>query len=227
MASPVHLTWVPGAASVSRLLASAAAVFWDFDGVIKDSVNTKAEAFEHLFRVYGSAVAARVREHHEAHGGMSRYEKMPLYLRWAGESGDAAQVSEFCLRFSQLVFHAVIDAPWVPGVREYLYAHHGNQPFFLVTATPEQEIRSIVAETKLSHCFRAVYGAPGTKTSAIQDALRRWSFPPTRSLMIGDSSADLLAAEASGLLFILRCTSYNRDLQQRYRGPAFSELSYE
>ena len=58
------------------LLAAARIVFWDFDGVIKDSVAAKSDGFEKLFRPFGAEVARRVRQHHEAHGGVSRYEKI-------------------------------------------------------------------------------------------------------------------------------------------------------
>ena len=116
-------------------------LFWDFDGVIKDSVAVKTDAFERLFAPFGAEVAARVRAHHESNGGMSRYAKLPLYLRWAGRSGSEAEVSRYCELFSAAVQQAVIDSPWVPGVREYLRANHERQGFVLVTATPQAEMR--------------------------------------------------------------------------------------
>ena len=57
-------------------------VFWDFDGVIKDSVGVKSDAFESIFLPFGRDVAAKVREHHEKNGGVSRHKKIPLYLAW-------------------------------------------------------------------------------------------------------------------------------------------------
>ena len=59
-------------------------LFWDFDGVIKDSVEVKTQAFFQLFEPFGELVAEKVRKHHEAHGGMSRFDKFPIYLQWAG-----------------------------------------------------------------------------------------------------------------------------------------------
>ena len=51
-----------------------------FDGVIKESVSVKTDAFVDLFRPYGRDVCEQVRKHHLANGGMSRYQKMPTYL---------------------------------------------------------------------------------------------------------------------------------------------------
>jgi beta-phosphoglucomutase-like phosphatase (HAD superfamily) len=70
-------------------------LFWDFDGVIKESVGVKTEAYTRLFEPFGAAVAARVREHHEAHGGMSRFEKLPLYLGWAGRSSSPEEIEHY------------------------------------------------------------------------------------------------------------------------------------
>ena len=215
------------AASAKSLLANASVVFWDFDGVVKDSVGIKSDAFERLFLPYGRAMAARVRAHHEQHTGVSRYEKMPLYLKWAGEPTDAAHVERFCARFSKLVYQAVVDSRWVAGVREYLRAHHAAQAFVLVTATPQQEIETILTAIEISHCFREVHGAPMSKNVAIKSVLQRWQLVPAESLMIGDSASDLAAADANGVPFLLRRTPHNQDLQQVYTGATFDELKYE
>ena len=55
-------------------------IFWDFDGVIKDSVQIKSKAFGNLFAQFGNIISKRVIEHHESNGGMSRFEKIPIYL---------------------------------------------------------------------------------------------------------------------------------------------------
>ena len=212
---------------VSTLLQGAEVIFWDFDGVIKDSVAVKSDAFEQLFLPYGKEVARQVRHHHEAHGGVSRYEKMPLYLEWAGEPVTQDKIDEFCNRFSQLALQAVIDAPWVTGVREYLLANYTQQRFVLVTATPETEMRQILETLGISRCFLEVCGAPMPKSTAIRNALQNLKFPHGQTLVVGDSETDLNAAETNGVAFLLRRTSLNRALQERYTGPMFDDLSHE
>lgn len=205
-------------------LRGAQLVFWDFDGVIKDSVGVKTAAFERLFLPFGPEVARKVREHHEANGGMSRYDKIPVYLRWAEQEANAASVQLFCERFSELAYQGVIDAAWVPGVREYLEEQHSSQPFVLVTATPQEEIESILARLGIAHAFREVHGAPRTKTEAIADVLQRWRLAPAQAVFVGDASADLAAARANGVTFLLRRTTLNSHLQKDFIGPSFDDL---
>src|SRR5262245_6133557 len=125
------------------MLRRYAVLFWDFDGVIKDSVDVKGAAFERLFAPYGVALATKVRRHHEQHGGVSRYEKLRLYLRWTGEASSDAEVDRYCELFSAAVRQAVIDCAWVPGAREYLQENHGRQTFVLLSATPQIELEEI------------------------------------------------------------------------------------
>lgn len=213
--------------NAAQNLRAASLIFWDFDGVIKDSVEVKTTAFERLFLPYGAEIARRVRRHHEANGGVSRFDKIPLYLTWAGEPANPAQVEAFCDLFSQAVLQAVIDAPWVPGVCEYLLRHCAEQYFVLVTATPQEEIEQILAALELTHCFREVHGAPTKKASAIEAVLARQKCAPERALMIGDAETDLRAAQANAVPFLLRRTPLNLSVQASYGGPMFYDLNDE
>ena len=195
--------------------------------MIKDSVDVKTEAYERLFLPYGVETARRVRQHHEANGGMSRFDKVPLYLEWAGQSATPEQIEKCCQQFSQAVVKAVIDSPWVPGVREYLLKHYMDQYFAVVTATPQDEIEEILGSLELLHCFREIFGAPTKKEQAINAVLERLKCPPDEAVVIGDSESDLLAAQANLVPFLLRRTPLNRRLQATYQGPMFDDFNDE
>lgn len=210
--------------SITSLLRKASIVFWDFDGVIKDSVGIKSDAFEKLFSIYGSKLAKKVRAHHELNGGMSRFKKIPLYLEWAGETQTAQLVEAYCEKFANLVVQAVIDSPWVPGVREYLLDNFSSQRFVLITATPQEEIESILAALNISHCFQDVYGAPMEKDKAVASVLKRCSIQAQDALVVGDSTSDLHAANMNKVPFLLRSTPLNEMMRERFVGVTFISL---
>ena len=210
-----------------NLISETPLVFWDFDGVIKDSVEVKSTAFEALFLSYGHEIAARVRRHHEMNGGMSRFEKIPIYLAWVREPADDIQVNEFCDRFANLVLQAVIDSPWVPGAREILLGQNAQQYFVLVTATPQDEIQKIVEALEILGCFREIHGSPKRKSSVMKDVLSRLNCHPMQTLMIGDAEADLAAAQSNSVPFLLRRTSFNMALQAHYAGPMCDNFLHE
>ncbi len=208
------------------LLRAGQIIFWDFDGVIKDSVTVKSTGYEKLFSPYGATVVEKVRRHHGQHGGVSRYEKIPLYLSWAGESSSPNLVQDFCNQFSNLVQQAVIDSPWVPGVREYLHENHSQQHFILITATPQEEIERILNALKIAHYFREIHGAPTAKATVVREVLDRLDCSPEQALVVGDSETDLGAAEKNNVPFLLRCTFFNQELQERFQGPFFERLKF-
>ena len=200
-------------------------IFWDFDGVIKDSVNVKTMAFVKLFQPYGVGIADRVREHHEAHGGMSRFDKLPLYLRWAGEDSRHTLISQFCDQFADLVFNEVINSPWVPGAEFYLRANSHKQTFILVSATPQDELEKILYNLNLINCFAEIIGAPTRKKDAIRMMQEKLKLDPQECLMIGDAKEDYKAAQANHVPFLLRRHSTNAEVFSDYNGISVKDFT--
>jgi phosphoglycolate phosphatase-like HAD superfamily hydrolase len=208
------------------LLKEKQVIFWDFDGVIKDSVAVKSLGYEKLFLPFGAKLVKRVNQHHKAYGGVSRFKKIPLYLNWAGESANAVQVQKFCDQFSKLVQQAVVESPWVPGVYDYLSSHNESQCFILITATPQEEIEQILDMLGIIQYFREVHGAPKTKTIVVNEVLSRLNYSSEQALVIGDSKTDLKAAEENNVAFLLRRTPLNKELQQQFQGPSVESLNF-
>lgn len=199
-------------------------LFWDFDGVIKDSVDVKTRAFVNLFRANGPEFAEKVRVHHENNGGMSRFEKIPIYLRWAGEEPSTELVREYCDQFSVEVLRGVIDSPWVPGVERFLRTNPYHQTFVIVSATPQAELHQILTALALRECFADVFGAPTRKAAAIRLTLDERRLGAEECLMIGDAVEDLQAADENGVPFLLRRHSTNAGLFVAYGGVTMNDF---
>jgi phosphoglycolate phosphatase-like HAD superfamily hydrolase len=191
----------------------ASFVFWDFDGVIKDSVEVKSDAFEQLFLPFGKDIAKKVRIHHEENGGISRFDKLPIYLDWAGQTLSAQLIDEYSGKFSLLVKQKVIDSKWMNGVLEYLQENYQRQQFFLVTATPQKEIEEILAQLKIAGYFKQVIGSPVSKVNALKLLLNKYEIDRKQAIMIGDSLHDFESAKDGRIPFALFMTKLNKDLQ--------------
>ena len=196
------------------LLNNKKNIFWDFDGVVKDSVEIKSNAYEELFLQWGVCVSNKVRDHHGLNGGMSRFDKIPLYLSWTDEDINKKLIDKLCNDFSILVKHKVINSPWVPGVVD-LIDHIGSigHASYIVTATPQSEIIEILHELKLHSSFKEIIGAPINKSDAIKSIIDKYKISKKSSIMIGDSKTDMIAAKNNHIDFILRKTNENTALQ--------------
>ena len=200
-------------------------LFWDFDGVIKDSVEVKTHAYFSLFEPYGLDLAEKVRKHHTVNGGMSRFDKLPIYLEWAGISPSKIIVDEHCERFSKLALQGVIDSPWVDGAENYLHNNEYKQTFVLVSATPQDEMEYILKALNLVECFSRVYGAPTTKEDAIFKTIKDYDLDSSECLMIGDASADLKAAHTNQVSFLLRRHASNAEIFSSYTGLSIGDFT--
>tara|TARA_Y100000996_G_C22442675_1_gene610466 strand:- start:234 stop:884 length:651 start_codon:yes stop_codon:yes gene_type:complete len=209
---------------LEQLVKQAEVVFWDFDGVIKDSVQVKSLAFQQMFSEYGFDVVNRVRCHHERNGGMSRFEKFPLYLSWANQTVTDEKIEDLCNRFSLLVQQSVIDSNWVDGFLDFFACHIEEKTHILVTATPTEEINEILKALNIRHFFSNVYGAPQAKSHVIEETLRTLDVGFNRAIMLGDSESDYRAAEENNVLFLLRGTDLNKKLQGLCKGRVFKDF---
>ena len=197
-----------------NILSNKKYIFWDFDGVIKDSVEIKSNAYEDLFLQWGEQVSHKVRDHHRLNGGMSRFDKIPLYLSWTNESVNEVLINKLCNDFSNLVKYKVINSPWVPGVVELIsHLNYIGNNCFIVTATPQDEIIEILHELELHSAFKEVIGAPTNKSDAIKLIMEKYKILKDDAIMLGDSNTDMIAASNNNIDFILRKTNENQALQ--------------
>ena len=179
------------------------AFFFDFDGVLADSVEVKTRAFAKLFEPHGPEVVRKVIDHHRRHGGMTRVEKFRHYhSKYLDKNLNDEEMANLCRRFSELVVDEVVAAPEIQGAGEFLTKWHKRLPCFVISATPEEEIRKIVQRRGMAGYFREVLGAPVEKERNLRSLLKRYRFSPSKCCFFGDAAGDYQAARACGTYFI-------------------------
>mgnify|MGYP006087869139 CR=1 FL=1 len=199
---------------VNQLLEKSSVIFWDFDGVIKDSLEVKASAFENLFLEYDQTILKQIKKHHLEFSGISRFEKIPIYLDFVGITPTKINIEKYIDKFSTLVKQSVIDSPWIPGVTDYIKSNYKSKQFIIITAAPKFEIDEILMELGLTNFFLDVYGAPISKTKAITLAIEKFQYDSKKTIMIGDSMSDYKAALKNNVSFVLKQTEFNIALQK-------------
>ena len=177
-----------------------------------------------MFEPYGSEIVDKVRVHNEQNGGMSRFMKFPIYLDWIGEPVTQTRINELSDQFSSLALEGVINSAWIPGAENYLRINRYEQIFVLVSATPKQELDLIIKELCLDNIFYNVYGSPTGKKEGMQSTLNTLKIDKNKTVMIGDAIADLEAASACNIPFILKRNSINKKLFKNYTGYSVSDI---
>lgn len=179
------------------------AIFFDFDGVLCDSVAVKTDAFAALYAGEGKEIIDQVVVHHLEHGGISRFEKLRFYERTLlGREPDDRRIRELADHFADLVVDAVVQAPAIPGAERALESLHTRVPLYVVSGTPETELRAIVERRGWHRFFREVRGSPDPKSEILGSLIGKRGYDSRRCCMIGDAMTDYDAARESGVPFV-------------------------
>jgi phosphoglycolate phosphatase-like HAD superfamily hydrolase len=180
-------------------------IIFDFDGVLVESVDVKTRAFAKLFEEYGPDVVKEVTDYHITNGGVSRFEKIKYYYSHILKKPlDKSRLDKLCNQFASIVIEQVVSAPPVEGADLFLSQNYKNLDFYIVSGTPQDEIRTILKRRQMDCYFKGVYGSPAEKHFLIRDILDNIKIERRLALFVGDTMTDYNAALANEVNFIGR-----------------------
>jgi len=189
------------------------AIFFDFDGVILESAHIKTKAFGQLFARWPEKVDEIVR-YHIRYAGVSRYVKFRhFYENIVKLPYSKAIEMDLGKQYSELVLDEVKKAPFVRGIEAFLEEYNQKLPLFVVSATPQAELNSIVKIRNLTKYFKKVRGFPPEKVILLKNVMNEFSLVGGNCVYIGDGQSDMEAAAQVNMPFILRVTPENAHLK--------------
>lgn len=200
-------------------------IFFDFDGVIAESVSAKTDAFEEMYLQYGNDIAAKVVEYHKLHGGISRYEKFKYFHKeFLNEVIDQEKVNELAIQFSNIVLDKVINSDEVLGASYFIEKYHTKFQFWIITGTPTREIELIAEKRKLTNFFIGLHGSPNNKRYWTENLIKKHNLKRDEIIFLGDATTDMDAANFSKIHFVLRENEENKEIFKDYKGHRFNDF---
>jgi phosphoglycolate phosphatase-like HAD superfamily hydrolase len=200
-------------------------IFFDFDGVIAESVSAKTDAFEEMYLPYGKEIASKVVKYHKLHGGVSRYEKFKYFHKeFLDEIIDQDKIDELAIQFSNIVLDKVINSDEVFGANYFIKKYHTKFQFWIITGTPTPEIELIVKKRKLISFFIGLHGSPNNKRYWTENLIKKHNLKRDEIIFLGDATTDMDAADFSKTHFALRENEENKELFKDYNGLRFNDF---
>ncbi len=200
-------------------------IIFDFDGVIAESIKLKSDAFGELYKAFGENIVRKVIEHHEANGGMPRFEKIKYYHKsFLKKNLSHKEIHQIANKFSDLVIDKIVASAYVPGVVDYIKKSKKKYKLFISTGTPTGEIKTILNGKKISHYFDEVFGSPEKKKKHIEKIIYKFNIKPRDLIFYGDSNEDLNAAEKTKVPFVLVKNRYNKFLSKNFDGNSINNF---
>ena len=207
------------------------AIFFDFDGVIVDSVQIKTQVFYEMYLPYGKNIANKAKQHHIENGGVSRFEKFKVYHKdFLGKKLNNDDLEQLTSEFSLRVKDAVIESKIVPGVIDLLEELYNSLDLFIITGTPTEEIIEIIEKRGWTKYFKEILGSPTNKDNWSKYLLNKYQYNHNKVLFIGDATTDYDAAKLNNFDFALRTHNENKPLFKNksvYKFRDFTEFKLE
>lgn len=197
-------------------------IFFDFDGVILDSVDCKTQAFEAMYLKYGREIANQVKSYHLENGGVSRFEKFKYWHeKHLGIKITKEQLAFLSEEFSAQVVDKVLASNEIDGAIDFIKKNYKNYKFWIITGTPTIEMKQIADKIGISPYFLGIHGSPEKKMYWVDHLLKTFQLKPNETLFLGDAMTDYEAACSGNLHFALRLANNNKSFFENLDVPRF------
>lgn len=178
-------------------------IFWDFDGVILDSMKVRDWGFEQIFKSFKKEDVERLLKYHRENGGLSRYVKIRYFFEeLLSQSIDEEEVLIYAEKFSRLMRKELINPNnLIVDSVKFIKNNFNRYNFHIVSGSDQEELRFLCKELNINNYFKSINGSPTDKSILIKNILKNNVDSIENCCVIGDSINDYEAAENNKICF--------------------------
>lgn len=179
-------------------------IFWDFDGVILDSMKVRDWGFRMIFKDFDNEKVEKLIDYHRENGGLSRYVKIRyFYENILKKEISDEKILEYAESFSVLMKKNLVDQKnLIQDAVNFLKSNFKNYNFHIVSGSDQKELRFLCSELNLSNYFISIHGSPTSKNTLVKDLILKHNYNIDETVLIGDSKNDHEAAVINEISFI-------------------------
>jgi len=178
-------------------------IFWDFDGVIFDSMKIKSDGFIELFEEHDNLSLKKMEEYHYLYGGVSRFDKIRyFYTDILGKEIREDEVVAFADEFAKIIEKKLFNRDnLIMDSVNFIEKNYKKYRFHIVSGAENNELNRICDTFDLSKYFITIEGSPIKKDILIKDVLENYSYTKDECILIGDAITDYNASKKNGIGF--------------------------
>ncbi len=178
-------------------------IFWDFDGVILDSMPIRDYGFAKIFEEFDKELVDKLLEYHTLNGGLSRYVKIRYFYNiLLGVEVNDEKVQELADKFSTIMKSELTNKKYlIKETVEFIKENYKKYNFHIVSGSDEKELNYLCKELDLTQYFKTIEGSPTPKNDLVKKILEKYKYDPKECILIGDSINDYEAANVNGIKF--------------------------
>jgi phosphoglycolate phosphatase-like HAD superfamily hydrolase len=208
------------------LIEKIKTIFWDFDGVIMDSMSVRDKGFEIVLKNYPQEQVALLMAYHRDNGGLSRYHKFRYFFEEIrGEIISDLDIKILADEFSIVMLGNLLDESLlIKDSFDFIKKNYSKFNMHIVSGSDEVELRHICETLGLANYFISIHGSPTPKVELVKRIMSQKQYKKEESCLIGDSFNDLEAAEYNSILFIGYNNQKIKDKTNKYINSFFKIL---
>jgi len=178
-------------------------IFWDFDGVIMDSMPIRDQGFLKVLKDYPEKQVNKLIAYHKANGGLSRYVKFRYFFeKIRKEDVSDEKIQDLAMRFSSIMLKNLKKPEFLISQTVNFIKHNNeNYKMFIVSGSDQKELRQICKAVEIEQLFKGIYGSPTAKDELVKHLIDTENIESATSILIGDSVNDFDAAKVNGIEF--------------------------
>ncbi|OEK01636.1 haloacid dehalogenase [Roseivirga sp. 4D4] len=186
-----------------RSIGPLEAIFWDFDGVLMDSMPVRNAGFRTVLADYPKDQVDSLMEFHLANGGLSRYVKFRYFFEEIREEPITnEEVNQWASKFSSIMIKSLINPDLLLFDSNQFVKQYADQlKMHIVSGSDQNELIHICESLELSRSFVSIKGSPTTKKDLVRQVLAEHQYDRKKTILIGDSINDYEAANENQILF--------------------------
>lgn len=178
-------------------------IFWDFDGVILDSMPIRDFGFVKIFEEFDKELVDKLLEYHTLNGGLSRYVKIRYFYNiLLKKDVSDEKVQELADKFSIIMKTELTNKKYlIKETVDFIEKNYQNCNFHIVSGSDGKELNYLCKELDLTKYFKTIEGSPTPKNDLVKKILEKYKYDPKECILIGDSINDYEAANVNGIKF--------------------------
>ncbi|MBI4125597.1 MAG: HAD hydrolase-like protein [Deltaproteobacteria bacterium] len=188
--------------SLETVVQRAKALIFDFDGTLVDSNPIKLYAFEKCFSDFVEK-QSEIMDYCLAHHHVSRFDKFRHVFETILHRPYTPEWERKMLRrYAEETTEQVIGAPEIPGAVSFVKRWKKKKEVVLLSTTPDEILKHILARREMEHLFSVIRGAPVHKASWMDGFMRGRGLEKREVVFFGDSDEDAESAKTAGVIFV-------------------------
>ena len=189
-------------------------IFWDFDGVILDSMLIRDKGFREVLKGYPLGEVDKLMEFHNLNGGLSRYVKFRYFFeKIRNEIITETEVKQWANSFSLIMKKLLVDnSLLIEDSVTFIKENYTKYQMHIVSGSDGIELSYLCEKLGLSNYFISIQGSPTPKIKLVSELLDFYHYKKNNVILVGDSMNDHEAAHLNEISFY----GFNNHLLKKY-----------